>query len=251
MGQIWTTIIIFALCSQVYLTHELRNLQHDQILFIHFFIENVESLLSYLQKICIHCLLKLEEVRSFVRRWKENAEQLLRITEEHGYGGPNVEPETNSIENYIEIVIQEPESSFKCHNPVKRVDNTITITKIFSDISDDNNKSGMLKKALTHPDYFKDDIQMQPLDLRKCSPTSIEFYQINQNNQINLKEANNNSEQLNLEQQKNNERRKERNKVASRRYRERVKKDPKLLTKIREQQKERQKKYYHKMKANL
>merc|ERR1711915_619079 len=251
MGQIWTTIIIFALCSQVFLTHELRNLQHDHIQFIHFFNENVESLLSYLQKICIHCLSKLEEFRSFVRRWKENAEQLLRITEEHGTGGPKGDPEITSIENYIEIVIQEPESSFECHNPIKRVDNTITITEIFSDISNDNNKSGMLKKALINPDYFKDDIQMQPLDLRKLSPTSIEFYQINQNNQINLKEADNNSEQLNLEQQKNNERRRERNKVASRRYRERVKKDTKLLTKIREQQKERQKKYYHKMKVNL
>jgi len=177
------------------------------------------------------------------------------ITEEHGTGGPNGEPEINSIENYIEIVIEEPESSIKCHNPLKHVDNTITITEISNDTSNDNNKNLMLKKALTHPeevlDYFKDDIQMQPLDLRKFSPISIEIYQTNENNQIKLKDTDNKCEQWNLEQQKNNEIRRERNKFASRRYRERVKKDPKLLTKIREQQKKRQKKYYHKMKANL
>ena len=43
------------------------------------------------------------------------------------------------------------------------------------------------------------------------------------------------------------ERKRVRNREASRRYRERVRKDPELVLKIREQQKKRQKKYYNKI----
>ena len=43
------------------------------------------------------------------------------------------------------------------------------------------------------------------------------------------------------------ERKRVRNREASRRYRERVRRDPELVLKIREQQKKRQKKYYNKI----
>ena len=179
----------------------------------------------------------------------------------------------HNMENCIEIVLHEPNKTMEHINTVKTVENIITITEVSIDETQnkiENNlhyvwnrtSSDKMEEKVKVCEAYSEN-QTKPLDLSKYQ--SLEFpanktVQTAEASHLTINGKTYQSSKQSHSQPASNiksveeyqflhpeERKKVRNREASKRYRERIRKDPELVSKIREQQKKRQKKYYNKI----
>merc|ERR1712025_789209 len=187
------------------------------------------------------------------------------------------QPDTTcDSEDRLEIALTE---EIQEERSVVKTDNVITIMKLDISESEENNIKTCFDDHVQH--YFQSSIQSMPLNLvrREIHDTVYNEYQsepfvsnlqedceevasplpsgynlpilipsIALHSKEGLDEPESNVHQFNQTCVSQDERRKHRNREASRRYREKARGDPELLKKMREQQNKRQKKYYARLK---
>ena len=224
---------ICALCSQAFLNYELRKVDKDFTNFINSFIHDGDATLFLM--ICNICSNNLKQFKLFIEKSKRSLKrfELLRQWQE------NKEYQV-CHENSIEIVLHESKNTMEQICSPEKIENTITITKLTMDEAQ-NKSSFEAEKDFGNICGNSTRHQVAPLDLTINTASKDS-------------ELNNNDLPVPTQDRKQqhgsplfNEKKKMRNREASRRYRERARKDPKLLLRMREQQKKRQKKYYDKM----
>jgi len=315
---------ICVICSQAFLNHQLGKLDRSHCNFIHSFIHISDDVFVSNLRICRLCCDKLGQFQLFIETCKYNLKKLTLIREEHNNAfqrrllsseqklefkmreRKESTENAQNIENSIEIILHDSKNLMEHINPVKNIENVITITKISIDDTqiqkEKDHKTIYREQTYDSKDSLKKEEelkvydecfdkfynQMKPLDLKKYKPLELstiikpgptseeisvipDFSTARSSSDvsddcsdltIDLEdsqsfEENQRQSLSHIQSQYQevesclslhpDERRRLRNREASKRYRERARRDPELLMKIREQQKKRQKKYYAKI----
>jgi len=249
---------VCSFCSQTFFNYQLRKLDKDIVNFINSFIHNSDSIFLPFLMICKTCSDKVRDFKQFIEKSKNSLSNLALTCYELDVWEPQPKQEKRNKENFIEIVLHESENTNEQINLPQKVENTFTITEVKIDpaqkriikhCKDEENSSNKTIPSISIETNREYDIlhrklydQVAPLDLRK--------YQVSRETSPRSVAA---KHQGCAEEGKilhTQERKKIKNREASRRYRERARRDPELLLRIREQQKKRQKKYYDKIRKN-
>jgi len=273
---------ICAFCSQACLNHQLRKLNKDFKTFINSFIHDCDEVFYSLLRICKFCLDKLRDFQLFIKKSRTSFDKLALIRKEHVLENRDLfdrelkrekinESNNLCMENCIEIFLHESNNIIEHINNPTEVENSITITEVTIDDEGQNKGKRNLHKVDKKLDtkyYNKTTKEKQPCELycdtqihNQIKPLDLTKYQENKiidtkpdserlddnDSQASKQIMNQSVFHSQYQSLQPNERKKVRNREASRRYRERARQDPELLLRIREQQKKRQKKYYNKI----
>ena len=246
---------VCAFCSQAFVNTQLRKLDKDVVNFINSFIDNSDAIFLSFLMICKNCSDKVREFRRFIEQSQNSLNNLVLTRYEYDVWDPQLRQEKQNKKNCIEIVLHDSENTKEQTNHPQKVENTVTITEVKMDDAQkrmikhcNNEENTQCKTVLSNFVQAKREYdilhcklydQVAPLDLRK--------YKVINRETSPTKHQGTTEEREKIHPQ---ERKKMRNREASRRYRERARSDPQLLLKIREQQKKRQKKYYDKIRKN-
>jgi len=227
---------------------------------------------------CPECRDRVDMFQEWWLQWRENLERLKQVQAEQNRLAEQQQPDTTcDSEDRLEISLTE---EIQEERSVVKTDNVITIMKLDISESEENNIQTCFDDHVHH--YFQSNIQNMPLNLvrREIQDTvynnkyqsepfvsnlqedceevvsplpsgynlPILIPSIALHSKEGLDEPESNVHQFNQTCVSQDERRKHRNREASRRYREKARGDPELLKKMREQQNKRQKKYYARLK---
>jgi len=220
---------------------------------------------------CPECRDRVDMFQEWWLQWRENLERLKQVQAEQNIFVEQQQPDTTcDSERRVEISLTEAAQEDR---PVQNPPNLITIMKLdtsesehenLQTFSDDQNNIQNLPLNLVRretQEKMSNEYQREPLmsileenheEAGSPLPSSynlpILIPSCSLQSKEGLYELENERQPFKQTCVSQDERRKHRNREASRRYREKARGDPELLKKMREQQNKRQKKYYARLK---
>jgi len=220
---------------------------------------------------CPGCRGRVDMFREWWLQWRENLGRLKQVQVEQKIFIEQQQPDTTSdSEGRVEISLTEASREDR---PVQNPPNLITIMKV--DISESKDKNSQTNSDDQYniqnlplnlvrretQEKISNEYQCEPLvsileeNHEEAGPSLTSSYNLpvlipscSLQSKEGLDEPENERQPSNQTWVSQDERRKHRNREASRRYREKARGDPELLKKMREQQNKRQKKYYARLK---